>query len=144
MAEIPSEERDIMKWEDVFDKSFNIKSSPGKVIVFLPGTYTGSYISYVWTTLEETECGVDLFSLPVHRYGLYGTERERPGDIFSSHQPMKTLSQEERVCQKIVIMEERWKKFQAAKKVVTNKKTKTRVKKDRDGRFVGYEYFLAA
>jgi len=105
-----------MKWEDVFDKSFNIQGSPGKVIVFLPGTCDGLHISYVWTTLAEIERGIDLSALPKLRYGLYGAEREKPGAIFSSHQPLKILSQEERVCRKIVIMEERWKKFQAAKK----------------------------
>jgi len=36
---------------------------------------------------------------------------------------LKTLSQEEKVCRKIVIMEERWEKFQAAKK---NPKTKNK------------------
>ena len=117
-----------MKWEDVFDKSFNIRGSPGKVIVFLPGTYTGSHILYVWTTLEEIDCGIDFFSLPALRYGLYGAEINKPGDIFQSYQYLVKMSQEELVCKKIVIMEERWKKFQAAKKVVAKQSRKFRGK----------------
>ena len=128
-----------MKWEDVFDKSFNIRGIPGKVLVFLPGTYTGSHISYVWTTREEIERGTDFFSLPVFRYGLHGAELEKPGDGFSSHQPMKTLSQEERVCRKIVLMEERWKKFQADKKK-PKKQPIPKIKKGFDGSFDGYQW----
>jgi len=116
-----------MNWEDVFDKSFNIRGTPGKVIVFLPGTYDGLHISYVWTTLAEIERGLDPSTLPKLRYWLYGAEREKPGAIFSSHQPLKTLSQEEKVCRKIVIMEERWEKFQAAKKKPKTKNKASRV-----------------
>jgi len=116
-----------MKWKDVFDKSFNIQSSPNEVLVFLPGTYTGSRISFVWTTLEEIERGVDLFSLPLHRYELYGDEVEKPGDTFQNYQPLVRLSQEELVGRKIRIMEERWKKFQVAKKSPKTKNKASRV-----------------
>jgi len=115
-----------MKWEEVFDKSFNIRGTLNEVIVFLPGTYTGSHISYVWTTLEEIERGVDLLSLPVHHYGLYGAEIHKPGAIFQDYQYLVKMSQEELVCRKIQIMEERWKKFQAAKKGVAKQPRKLR------------------
>ena len=121
-----------MKWEDVFDKSFNIQGSPDKVLVFLPGTYTGSHISYVWTTLKEIERGIDLFSLTVLRYGLYGAEVKKPGYVFSSHQPLVRVSQEERVCRKIKVMEERWNRFQVAKKK-PKKVTIPKVRKSFDG-----------
>ena len=105
-----------MQWSEVFDKYFIIKGRLKiDVLVFIPGTYNGESIRYAWTTVEAIEAGLNYSSLVSIPFRLYGAEARRPGSQFDNWRPMVQLSQEERVCKKIRVMEERWRKFQKKK-----------------------------
>jgi hypothetical protein len=107
-----------MKWEDVFDKYFIIRHETDRVLVFVPGSYTGDSIRYDWTTVEDLENGVDPTSGYTTTYGLYGEERDAPGELFQDAHPIVKLTQEEKVCKKIKVLEERFQNNQQRKKAV--------------------------
>lgn len=118
-----------MQWSEVFDKYFIIHGRLGTdVLVFIPGTYTGESIRYAWTTVEAIEAGLDYSSLVSTLFRLYGDEARRPGPQFDNWRPMVQLSQEEMVCRKIRVMEERWRKFQEGKEAVPPKVVRTFVR----------------
>lgn len=105
-----------MQWSEVFGKYFIISGRfETNVLVFIPGTYNGEGIQYAWTTVEAIEAGLDYSSLFPILFRLYGDEAHAPGSQFDNWKPMVQLSQEERVCRKIRVMEERWKRFQKKK-----------------------------
>lgn len=132
-----------MKWEEVFDKYFVINHDTHRVLVFIPGSYDGSSIRYAWATREAIEDGVNVFTLYSHTYILFGAEIKHPSNLFNDWFPMETISKEERICRKIRVMEERWKKFQETKAAKNQIKTVLpKVKKDYTGRFIGYDWTM--
>lgn len=105
-----------MEWSEVFDKYFIIKDRPEEVLVFIPGSFDSYSIRFAWTTVEAIEAGLDINMLSAIRYYLYGHELEGPSSVFKDWRPMQTPSPQERVCRKVRMMEERWKKFQETKR----------------------------
>lgn len=105
-----------MRWEEVFDKYFIISGDPERVLVFIPGSYKeNTSIRFAWTTKEDVENGLDISSLNRVNYGLYGKEKEEPSDTFNNWEYIVPISKEERICKKIRMMEERWKRFKKSK-----------------------------
>lgn len=117
-----------MQWFEVFDKYFIINGRLTDVLVFIPGTYNGESIRYAWTTVGAIEAGLDYSSLVSTLFRISGDEASGTGSQFNNWKPIKQISQEERVCRKIRVMEERWRKFQEGKKAVPPKVVRTFVR----------------
>lgn len=128
-----------MQWSEVFDKCFNFAN--GMVLVFIPGSYTGTSIRYAWTTREIIDSGLDYSLLSPLNYSIGFEEIRGPGGQFSKWEYIKLISQQERICNKIKVMEDRWKKFQDHKKSKKEIKTgKPKIKRGYNGVFRGYEW----
>lgn len=117
-----------MQWFEVFDKYFIINGRLTDVLVFIPGTYNGESIRYAWTTVGAIEAGLDYSSLVSTLFRISGDEASGTGSQFNNWKPIKQIPQEERVCRKIRVMEERWRKFQEGKKAVPPKVVRTFVR----------------
>jgi len=105
-----------MQWSEVFDKYFIIDGMQNSVVVFIPGTLTDSNIKWAWVSKDAINDPIDYSLLYQTTYACYGSEKDGPGYQFQKWRPLKVLSQEERVCNKIKVMEERWNRFQELKK----------------------------
>jgi len=105
-----------MKWEDVFDKYFIINRYEGSVLVFIPGSYRGGSIEFVWTSIKNIEAGVDLQTFNRTIYNIDEWEISGPSlRTFGDWIPMVVLTQEERVYRKIKVLEERFNKHRKKK-----------------------------